>query len=121
MKATVAQQQLIGIVVREKSAGGLVSRQQRAAIRELCAEVRPGRGPEKILVAFKTALDVAADQAKIPIGPDRNLMLSRIISVFIDELFKHQGTGVRAGEPGNVMRGSAPAFSLGSGSSETRL
>jgi hypothetical protein len=121
MKVTVAHRQLIRIVLREKSAAGLEGHEQRAAIRELCAEVKPERGPEKILIAFKTALDEAADDARIPVGPDRNLMLSRIISVFIDELFKHQGSGVRAGEPGNVMRDSAPAFSLGGGSSETRL
>jgi len=72
-----------------------VTREQRAAIRELCAGLKPDGQPEKILIAFKSALEEAADEAHVPLGSERSLMLSRIISVFIDELYSCNGIGPR--------------------------
>ena len=72
-----------------------VTREQRAAIRDLCAQFKPDGQPEKFLIAFKSALDEAADEARIPPGSERSLMLSRIISVFIDELYSCNGSGPR--------------------------
>ena len=61
---------------------------QRAAIRELCNSIRDlADGPEHLLVGFKDLLTQTANEAQLPYGPERSELLSRIVSVFIEELY----------------------------------
>src|SRR5689334_4247261 len=92
---TPSQRKLVRVALSSPSLGLFVTREQRAAIRELCAGLKPDGQPEKILIAFKSALEEAADEAHVPLGSERSLMLSRIISVFIDELYSCNGIGPR--------------------------
>jgi len=58
--------------------------------------------PEKFLIAFKIALVEAANAQGIPHGAERTAMLSRLVSVFIDELYSAGNgkgiLGMRQGE-----------------------
>ena len=79
---------------------GLAS--QREALRELCDDFRDSpEGPEKFLVAFKASLIEAANDARIPHGAERSELLSRIVTVFIDELY---GLRARAELPSDAQR-----------------
>ena len=68
---------------------------QRSVIRDLCATVRQEREREKILIEFKIALASAANEEAIPYGSERNEALSRLVSVFIEELYQLDGDGTR--------------------------
>lgn len=66
-----------------------VTARQRAVLIEICsASERFGHTPEQLLVAFKDALYEAADQANIPHGGDRDELMARLVSAFIEELFR---------------------------------
>ena len=57
-------------------------------MRELCNSFRESaQRPEQLLIAFKAALTEAANEAKIAYGPPRTALLSRLVSVFIEELY----------------------------------
>ena len=65
-----------------------ISSSQRQAIRDICKSMGdPANRPEQLLVAFKTLLSEAANEAKIPLGVERNTLVDRLVSVFIQELY----------------------------------
>ena len=65
-----------------------VSPKMRAAIQQICADVRGrSQGPERALVEFKLALADAANEVDIPLGPDRSKLLAGLVSTFISELY----------------------------------
>jgi len=67
---------------------------QREALRELCDNFRDSsRGPEQLLIGFKALLIEAANDARLPYGAKRSELLSRIVTVFIDELYGLRATG----------------------------
>ena len=111
MTLTFAQQRLIGTLVHEKPVRAIVSSDQRNCIRELCLDLGYQREPEQLLIAFKKALEHAANDARIPFGPDRSAMLARLVSVFIDELYSFNASGTRASATGvtNATIVNAPA------------
>lgn len=75
---------------------------QRDALRELCENFRDSpQGPEKLLVAFKASLIEAANDARLPYGAERSELLSRMVSVFIEELY---GFRVHGGMSGDVQQ-----------------
>lgn len=46
--------------------------------------------PEEFFVAFKEALTTAADNLNIPHGRERNEVLSRLLSISIEEFFQNR-------------------------------
>ena len=91
MNLTKDQQQLVRRALSKTSFTAFVTREQREAISELCASIKSEGEPEKFLIAFKGALEDAADDARIPLGSERSAMLSRLVTVFIDELYGREG------------------------------
>ncbi len=67
----------------------MVTSEQRAVIRGICsAPERQRFEPEDFLIAFKLALADAANAVGIPLGPDRNDFLARLVSVYIEEFYR---------------------------------
>ena len=67
---------------------GKVSAEQRAAIRRICsAPERHHYEPEDLLIAFKLALVDAANEVGIPPGSDRNDLLARLVTAYIEEFY----------------------------------
>ncbi len=69
-------------------------RDQRRLIREICSlpEVR-ALPPEQFFVAFKQAVNDAANELGVPNGPERDQLLSRLMSTSIEEFFHTDGDG----------------------------
>ena len=69
-------------------------REQRRLVREICSlpEVR-ALPPEQFFVAFKQAVRDAANDLGLPDGPERDQLLSRLLSVSIEEFFHADGDG----------------------------
>jgi hypothetical protein len=84
---TDTHQQLIRGILKDMTVRSKISPAQRAAIRQCCVEAMPVAEPEKLLIAFKSALAAAAEAEQIPAGVERNAMLSQLVSIFIDELY----------------------------------
>jgi hypothetical protein len=80
-------------------------RGQRELIRELCDHFRGSpQGPEQLLIAFKGSLVDSANDAQIPHGPERTALLSRLVSVFIEELYGFRLQRPRASTNGEQRR-----------------
>ena len=76
-----------GASVRARSDRGAAASGQRQAIRELCLSCRQlGLSPVELLIAFNAALNETANDAGMAHGPERNELLSRLVTVFIEEL-----------------------------------
>lgn len=120
MTLTDAHQQLLRDALKEKTARPIVTTAQRAAIRRICTEAMPGAEPEKLLVAFKSALAQASEEAEIPHGVERSAMLSGLISVFIDELYA-AGDGERISSVRMETPATAPRLTLENDSPAARL
>src|ERR1700749_994357 len=73
-----------GAQLKSRSNKGGAAFGQRQAIRELCISC-PRQAPEELLIAFKTALGETANDFGIPYGPKRSELLSRLVTVFIEE------------------------------------
>jgi hypothetical protein len=80
-----------------------VTQRQRSAIRDLCGQVRHLGEGEQVLNALNVALVEAANQERIPYGPDRNELLAALVSLFAEEFFSATPARVsRAREGGSV-------------------
>ena len=67
----------------------MVTTEQRAVIRRICSAPERHRfEPEDFLIAFKLALADAANDAGIPLGPDRNNFLAKLVSFYIEEFYR---------------------------------
>jgi hypothetical protein len=78
-----------GTALRAQSDRGAAAFGQRQAIRELCLSCRPlGQSPEDVLIAFKAALIETANDDGMAYGPERSELLSRLVTVFIEELYE---------------------------------
>ncbi|HKR09577.1 MAG TPA: hypothetical protein VJS39_10335 [Gemmatimonadaceae bacterium] len=119
---TEAHQQLIRSILKDMTVRSKITVEARAAIRQCCIEATPVDEPEKLLIAFKSALAAAAEAEQIPSGVERNAMLSQLVSIFIDELYATgnddavQEMGLRKETPA-----SAPRLFLDNDSVNTRL
>jgi hypothetical protein len=73
-------------------------RAQRRLVREICSlpEVR-ALSPERFITAFKIAVNDAATELGIAEGRDREQLLSRLVSLSIEEFFqKDAGDAIRS-------------------------
>ena len=94
---TRAQRALLRKALDGGSENGSGTSASREAIRELCNHFRDSaRAPEQLLIAFKASLVDAASEAQVPYGPQRNELLSWLVSVFIEELY---GFSLQRGRP----------------------
>lgn len=65
---------------------------QRSAIRTLAKSVQgSGEPPERLLIAFKSCINDAADSAGIGLGLDRAQLVAICVSAFIEELYRTDG------------------------------
>ena len=63
--------------------------EQRAIIRQICsAPEKPTFAPEDFVIAFKLALTDAANDVGLRPGPERNDLLTHMVSVCIEEFFR---------------------------------
>jgi hypothetical protein len=70
-----------------------VSTSQRQAIREICnAAGDPPQRPEQLLIAFKALLNEAATDASVPLGSERSVLFDRLVTAFIEELYRVEAT-----------------------------
>ena len=69
-------------------------RDQRRLVREICSlpEVR-ALPPEQFFVAFKQAVNDAANDLGVPPGSEREQLLSRLMSISIEEFFHTESDG----------------------------
>lgn len=75
--------------LRLNGTGRAVTSQQRAIIQQICsAPEKRTFAPEDFVIAFKLALNNAANEAGIRPGSDRNDLLARLVSVCIEEFFR---------------------------------
>jgi hypothetical protein len=69
-----------------------VTPEQRAVITNICSSAeRWVYTPEDYLIAFKLAIVDAANISGIRAGPDRNDLLEKLVSVYIDEFYRSLG------------------------------
>jgi len=71
-----------------------VTSAQRAIIRQICSSPEKLTfAPEDFVIAFKLALTDAANDVGIRPGPERNDLLTRMVSVCIEEFFRQHSPG----------------------------
>jgi hypothetical protein len=94
-----------------------ITASQRQAIRDLCKGLGdPASRPERLLVAFKALLSEAANEARIPLGVERNTLVDRLVSAFIQELYIADSASRTNGEDdsrGKTENQFTPARTLG--------
>jgi hypothetical protein len=88
-RLTQIQREQLKSALRDTRPRISVTARQRAVLIDICSgPERYAHTPEQFLVAFKDALHEAADQANIAHGGDRDDLLARLVSAFIEELFR---------------------------------
>jgi hypothetical protein len=94
----------IGGILADAGSRSSVGHKHRAAIRELCAQVRHLGARDQVLNALNLALVEAANYARIPYGADRNELLAELVSAFAEEFLAVAASGriVRPTEPAVV-------------------
>src|ERR1700716_462969 len=97
------QEELLRAALKLGGTGRSVSSEQRAIIHQICSSPEKVTfAPEDFVIAFKLALTDAANDVGIRPGPERNDLLTRMVSVCIEEFFRQPS-------PGNVpTTGSVP-------------
>ena len=86
--------ELLRVVMRDGVSERSVTPEQRSALRHICsAPERMTFEPEDFLIAFKLALVDAANELGIKPGPERNDLLSRLVTVYIEEFFRSPVSG----------------------------
>lgn len=83
---TEHHKQLIRGALQARTTDSKIHAEQRTAIRQICTELMPSPEPEKLLRAFVDAVVHAADDLRIPYGVERDAMLSKFVTIFVDEL-----------------------------------
>ena len=88
------QEELLRAALRLGGTGGHVTAEQRAIIHQICsAPEKLTFAPEDFVIAVKLALTNAANDVGIRPGPERNDLLTRMVSVCIEEFFRLPSTG----------------------------
>ena len=88
------QEELLRSALRLSGTGGRVTSEQRAIIHQICSAPEKLKfAPEDFVIAFKLALTNAANDVGIRPGPDRNDLLTNMVSVCIEEFFRLPATG----------------------------
>ena len=92
---TDTQRHLLRNSLRSADGAGLTSA-QRQTVREIrIALGHRAKKPEQLLVAFKVAFNDVANEAKLPLGQERNSLMDRFVSAFIEDLYKPDGSTTR--------------------------
>jgi hypothetical protein len=86
-------EELLRTALRLSKPGHSVNSEQRALIRQICsAPEKLTFAPEDFVIAFKLAITNAANEVGIRPGPERNDLLSRMVSICIEEFFRLPST-----------------------------
>lgn len=120
MNLTAAQLHLIRRALEDSEFKVSVTPGQRAAIREVCEQAGADCEREKFLIAFKMALVEVANELDVSYGAERDALLARLISVFIDELYTLARAGVRLADARAAVT-SPTRLGLGTDSPAARL
>jgi hypothetical protein len=81
--------EMLTAALRATRARKSVTAEQRVVISRICSSAeRWNYSPEDFLIAFKLAIVDAANAAGLPAGPDRNDLLAKLVSVYIDEFYR---------------------------------
>ena len=87
-------EELLRTALRLHETGRAVTSEQRAIVHQICsAPEKLTFAPEDFVIAFKLALTDAANDVGIRPGPDRNDLLTRMVSVCIEEFFRLPSSG----------------------------
>ena len=100
-------EELLRAALKLSGTGHTVTSEQRAIIHQICsAPEKLAFAPEDFVIAFKLALTDAANDVGIRPGSERNDLLTRMVSVCIEEFFRLPSTG-DAPSAGNATRVSS--------------
>jgi hypothetical protein len=90
---TQEQRVLLKSALGNSASPDIVTESQRQLIREICNAANGlAERPELLLISFKALLNEAATDAKFPLGIERNVLFDRLVSVFIEELYRAEPT-----------------------------
>jgi hypothetical protein len=102
-------EELLRNALRQSGTGHAVTSEQRAIIQQICsAPEKLTFAPEDFVIAFKLALTEAANEVGIRPGSERNDLLSRMVSVCIEEFFRLPSTSDAHGDAGATRQSGAP-------------
>jgi hypothetical protein len=86
---TSHQRELLKSALTSGPKSKFVTPGQRLAIRKICDTAGDlSKRPEQFLIAFKASLQDAANDAALRNGTERNALIDRFVSVFIEELYR---------------------------------
>lgn len=85
---TSPQRDLLKHALTSRPKSKFVTPEQRLAIRKICDTAGAfSKKPEQFLIAFKASLQDAANDAALR-STERNALIDRFVSVFIEELYR---------------------------------
>jgi hypothetical protein len=81
------QHQLLLAALSEKVADDCFAPDPRSTLRKIASSCEPTERPEQVLIAFKNSLDDVANNLRIPFSPERNTLLTGLVTAFIEEMY----------------------------------
>src|SRR5688500_6324329 len=81
------QHELLTAALSQKIADDCFAADSRSTIRRIVSSCPPTERPEQVLIAFKNSLDDAANNLRIPFSPERNTLLTGLVTAFIEEMY----------------------------------
>ena len=81
------QHELLRSALSQRVADDCFAPDPRSTLRQIASSCAPTDRPEQVLVAFKNSLYDAATNLRIPFSPERNTLLTGLVSAFIEEIY----------------------------------
>jgi len=81
------QDQLLSAMLSQRIPDDCSAPDPRSAIRKIVSSCAPTERPEQVLIAFKNSLDDVANDLRIPYSPERNTLLTGLVTAFIEEMY----------------------------------
>ena len=81
------QDQLLSAVLSQRIPDDCSAPDSRSALRKIVSSCPPTERPEQVLIAFKNSLDDVANDLRIPYSPERNTLLTGLVTAFIEEMY----------------------------------
>jgi hypothetical protein len=81
------QRELLKSVLSHKTPDDCFAPDHRLTIRKIASSCETIDRPEQVLIAFKNSLDDAANNLRIPFSPERNTLLTGLVTAFIEEMY----------------------------------
>jgi hypothetical protein len=81
------QQELLLTALSQKVADDCFAPDPRSTIRQIASSWGVTERPEQVLIAFKNSLDDVANNLRIPFSPERNTLLTGLVTAFIEEMY----------------------------------